>query len=111
MHGAHFFQHDHVDRKTVAQLEVWKCLSESMREFNSVGPDLPKRAAALAAEAKVLDFLALAKTFTKDPSLFELGTPDQIGDYQARQQPPDDKANNLEKVMSIAQKALLALDG
>ena len=72
VHSAHFFPKGDVARKKVAQLEVKKRLSDAIREFESLGPDLPKRAAAPAAESKVMEFLALAKT---PPSLFELGTP------------------------------------
>ena len=70
-----FFQKDDAARKKVAQLEAWKRLSDAIREFESLGPDLPKRAAAPATEAKVMEFLALATTFTQDPGLFELDTP------------------------------------
>ena len=150
VHGAHFFPKDGEARKRVAQLEVWKRLSDAIREFESLGPDLSKRAAALVAEAKVMEFLTLAKTFTQDSSLFELGTPikffrnrfeadtksvsqevikqassrlqeavessrsevDGVGDGKAwSEQIPHDKAHNLEKFMSIAQKTLFTLDG
>ena len=46
VHGAHYFSKDDAGRKKVAQLEVWKRLSDAMREIKSLGPDLPKRAAA-----------------------------------------------------------------
>ena len=66
-----------------------------------LGPDFPKRAAATVAEAKV-EFFALAKTSTQDPSFFGAGHPDQMlqekvrgrhqvnlqGDDEAGQQPP-----------------------
>ena len=38
VHGAPFFPKDDVARKKVAQLEVWKRLSGSIREFESLGP-------------------------------------------------------------------------
>ena len=141
VHGASFFPKDDVARKKVTQQEVWKRLSDAIREFENLGPDLPQRVAAPTAEAKVVEILALAKTFTRDPSLFERGTPikcsrkkvrerrqvNQPGDDQAGfrsevdgagdikawcEQIPHDKTDNLEeKVMSIAQKTLLTLDG
>ena len=90
-----------------------ECLGEATREFESLGPDLPKRAAALAAaESKVMDFPALTKTSTQDPSLFERSEEDGVGDGEAwSEQIPHDKEHNLEKVMSIVQKTLLTLDG
>ena len=89
-----------------------ECLGEAIREFESLGPDLPKRAAALAAESKVMDFPALTKTSTQDPSLFERSEEDGVGDGEAwSEQIPHDKEHNLEKVMSIVHKTLLRLDG
>ena len=97
-----------------------------------------------------MEILALAKTFTQDPSFFERGTPikcfrnrfesdaKSISQKMIKQassrlkeaiesirsevagardgkawgeQIPHDKTDNLEKVMSIAQKTLLTLDG
>ena len=97
-----------------------------------------------------MEILALAKTFTQDPSLFDRGTRskcfrkrcesdtksisqemikqassrlkeavesicsevDGVGDGKAwSEQIPHDKTDNLVKVMSIAQKTLLTLDG
>ena len=150
MHSAPFFPKDDVARKKVAQLEVWKLLSDAIREFESLGPDLHQRVAAPTADAKIMEILALAKTFTQDSCLFERGTPikclrkrfesdtksishemikqassclkeavesirfevDGVGDGKAwSEQIPQDKTDNLEKVMSIAQKTLLTLDG
>ena len=62
----------------MAKLQVWKRLSDAICEFESLGPDLFLRVAAPTAEAKVMEILALAKTFTQDPSLFERGPPDQM---------------------------------
>ena len=150
MHSAPFFPKDDVARKKVAQLEVWKLLSDAIREFESLGPDLHQRVAAPTADAKIMEILALAKTFTQDSCLFERGTPikclrkrfesdtksishemikqassclkeavesirfevDGVEDGKAwSEQIPQDKTDNLEKVMSIAQKTLLTLDG
>ena len=150
VHSAPFFPKDDVARKKVAQLEVRKRLSDAIREFESLGPDLSQRVAAPTAEAKVMEIFALAKTFTQDSCLFERGTPikcfrkrfesdtksishemikqassclkeavesirfkvDGVGDGKAwSEQIPQDKTDNLEKVMSIAQKTLLTLDG
>ena len=149
VHGAPFPKDD-VARKKVAQLEVWKRLSDAIREFESLGPDLPQRVAAPTAEAEVMEILALAKTFTQDPSLFERSTRSKcfrkrcesdtksisqemikqassrlkeavesicsevhgVGDGKAwSEQIPNDKTDNLVKVMSIAQKTLLTLEG
>ena len=74
VHSAPFFPKDDVARKKVAQLEVWKRLSDAIREFDSLGPDLPQWVAAPTAEGKVMEILALAQTFTQDLSLFERGT-------------------------------------
>ena len=146
VHSAPFFPKDEVARKKVAQLDVWKRLSDAIREKESSGPDLHQRVAAPTSEAKVMEILALAKTFTQDSCLFKRGTPgkrfesdtksishqmikqassclkeavesilfevDGVGDGKAwSEQIPQDKTDNLEKVMSIAQKTLLTLDG
>ena len=68
VHGAHLFPNDGVARKRVAQLEVWKRLSDAIREFESLGPDLPKRAAALVAEAKVMEFSIWPRPSPKTPA-------------------------------------------
>ena len=75
VHGAHFFPEDEVARKTWRNWRYGNDSATSYASLKAWGPDLPKREAALAAEAKVMEFLVLAKTFTQDSSLFELGTP------------------------------------
>ena len=150
VHGAPFYPKDDKARDVVVRLEAWKPLMDAKSAFDGLGPDLPTRAAAPAAEAKVIELLSLAKTFTHDPGLFVAGSKPtcfkdeieneikSIRDEMIKQahshidkadanirseidgsadgkawfaQIPHGKEDDLDTVMAIAQKTLLAFDG